>query len=168
MRILGKMKCIQMTRCAIKFSRYLPVSCTYEYIHLCFNYFYFVLIYGATISSVSAMWRNQSGIFLCKMTRALVLLCMAIILPLVRCHKVRSQSSILKTQGHVLIPCNYFFKRQRAHACAQRDNPTKLKHPRSTTTNFINCWSHYCEIDSRCLSSESWLIWFTHVILIFI
>ena len=38
---------------------------------------------------VSAMWRSPSGIFSRKMIRALVLLCMAV-LPLVRCHKVRS------------------------------------------------------------------------------
>lgn len=59
------------------------------------------------------------------MTRALVLLCMAIILPLVRCHKVRSQPSIAKTPKDTVIPCNYLFKtktmrvRERARARAR-------------------------------------------------
>lgn len=94
----------------------------------CTNYPHFIPTYEVKFS-VSAMWRNQFGIFLCKMTRALVLLCMAIILPLVRCHKVRSQSSIVKTPKDIVIPCNYLFKTKntRVRARVQEDNSAELK-----------------------------------------
>lgn len=61
---------------------------------------------------VSAMWRSPPGIFSRKMIRALVLLCM-VVLPLVRCHKVRVLSSTIGiNKDNVLFRANVSLKQR--------------------------------------------------------
>lgn len=76
------------------------------------------------------------------MTRALVLLCMAIILPLVRCHKVRSSKDALLHRVQLLL-------RDKEHARA-RDNPELKRLQRGS-----NCYSR------RQFTSSSFRLFFT-------
>ena len=110
---------------------------------------------------VSAMWRSPSGIFSRKMIRALVLLCMAV-LPLVRCHKVRSPVDEYHRdrdrQGRCYSRANASLK-QRTRVCVCVSWSCTVALTRNdkifAESDDVNCrFAADCEVNSRCVNTD--------------